>query len=87
MRKLVVVLFALVLALQAAVAVARVDGPCCETCHDMLACASSSCSPCTVQAACADEPSGHSQPSGRPDFPVPSTPRSRVSFDIWKPPW
>ncbi|MBS0450637.1 MAG: hypothetical protein JSS14_04940 [Proteobacteria bacterium] len=89
MRKLVVFLFAVFLALQGAVSMAREPGPCCEGCHDMsiTACASTSCPACIGQVP---DMQGLALPRlapSQPPSPDLLARAGRISFEIWKPPW
>jgi len=86
MRKLLILVFAMLLALQGAMALARDEGPCCNNCHDIVACASASCPPCTGPAI--DLPSTRlgPVPTGQAVRHVPQMTAGRVSFDIWRPP-
>ena len=89
MRKLVVFLFALFLALQGAVAMARGSGPCCDSCHDMAAaaCASTSCAACVGQAPGMRGLGLPRLAASGPHFPGPLAGAGRISFEIWRPPW
>ena len=88
MRKLVVFLFALFLALQGAMAMARAAGPCCDGCHDMAAaaCASASCAACVGQAPDVQRMGLPRADASEPHFPAPLAGTGRISFEIWKPP-